>query len=931
MDKKATIILVPSSHWDREWYLSYRRTQMRLVRLINKVLHLTAGEGYSFLLDGQTIMLEDYLEIYPEHEELMKQRVSEGKIVPGPWYTVPDTAIPCGEGLVRNLQEGQALCQRFGGGLKTAFTPDTFGQASQMPQIYKLFGFDRTMFTRGVWDGTGDSDPRVLEWIGADGTKLTTLNSSYNEALFLTVKDIWKSFDKTTLDYETCKQNFEKLMARQERTWNSKVRLAIVGIDHMEPIRELPDYVKCLQQDFPEYALRLGTMDEFFDLLEKEVEQDPDFVVPVCGEQRGDPDLIFPLANTLSTRMDLKDLLRQAENRLQYLCGPLAAFCPVTDDFNDVETGNYCRQAWRLLAACQAHDSICMCNTDQTNRDVANRLDQANQMSREAEKILQQRLGESIAPLRIVRESAAQAERDSAVCTADSGVGEITSAAALVVYNPLPFNRSEYVKGQTWIPSYAPGMKLVNAEGKAVPGAVIRETFRKRRDIESMKLNEYEEVLKDNTRVPLNNMSEQDWYIGVEYEFEAANVPACGWQTYYLVAETEEIACANDVKVADVVEQVRGAAVEEGIDIADMLAGNEKASTAAVLSVYMDGDQMVFTKDNEVLYKVHFEEETDLGDSYTFMPGGDLQVMPAVGESSVTYESGRMMLTQEFALERADGTVSLQAIVTIPEGSDKPEFDFAVENQSVGHRLRMIVTTTEKCTECFGDSVFDLPRRPVLPENRDCMHVRTRSMRNLAGIVGEKVIAVFGSGMRECETALTEDGTFMALTILRSTARVYSTGLSNRPEGGKPDFVRWHTEDSRMLGSYSTRCTLAVYPAEVSDLTLHNDALSWQIPLNVFGAWAHGTAPDGGSFMSVEGAVLSTVLEKENGMAVRVFADKDGGVCTVDVKKTVAGVRLVDLMGRALSDDPNTAQICGSVITLTLKPCQIATLELTFA
>ena len=83
MDKKATIILVPSSHWDREWYLSYRRTQMRLVRLINKVLHLTAGEGYSFLLDGQTIMLEDYLEIYPEHEELMKTL----RIALAEWYS----------------------------------------------------------------------------------------------------------------------------------------------------------------------------------------------------------------------------------------------------------------------------------------------------------------------------------------------------------------------------------------------------------------------------------------------------------------------------------------------------------------------------------------------------------------------------------------------------------------------------------------------------------------------------------------------------------------------------------------------------------------------------------------------------------------------------------------------------------------------------
>lgn len=890
--EKKTVILVPSSHWDREWYLSYRRTQMRLVRLINKVLHLTEKEGYRFLLDGQTIMLEDYLEINPEHEELLKKRVKAGKIVPGPWYTVPDTAIPCGEGLVRNLQLGQALCQRFGGGIKTAYTPDTFGQASQMPQIYKLFGFDRAMFTRGVWDGTPGSEPKLLEWNGADDTKLPTLNASYSEALKLTVKDIWKSFDKETLDYETCKAHFETLMQRQEQHWNSKVRFGIVGIDHMEPIRELPEYVKRLQEDYPEYDLRLGTMDEFFDLLEEEVKKNPDLLVPVCGEQRGDPDLIFPLANTLSTRMDLKDLLREAENRLQYLCGPLAVFCPVTDDFNDVETDNYCGQAWRLLAACQAHDSICMCNTDQTNRDVANRLDQANQMSREAEKILQQRLGEQIAPM------------------ADS-------AAALVVYNPLPFVRSQRVKGKTWIPCYAPGMKLVTADGTTVPGAVIKETFRKRRDIESMKLNEYEEVLKDNTRVPLANMDEHDWYIGVEYEFDAENIPACGYRAYYLTAEAGGAAAAD--ATATVVPQME----------------------AAALSVHMDGDTLVFTEAGAVLYKVHFEEETDLGDSYTFMPGGDCRVMPAVGEAIVACENGRQVLQQAFALQRGDGEVKLQVAVTIADGSDRPEFNFTVENAAVGHRLRMVVTTTDKCTECFGDSAFDLPRRPVFAETQDPMRVRTRPLRNLAGIKGRQVLAVFSSGVRECEAASMEEGTRMALTILRSTAKVYSTGLPNRPEGGAPDFVRWHAEDSRMIGTYSTRCALAVYPKEVSDLTLHNDALAWQIPLNVFGAWAHGAAPAEGSFLEVKGAVLSTIQEQEQGMLVRLFADKEGGSCTVDVKRKVAAAQLTDLMGRPLTAAKITegeaeenvsgeVEIKGNAVTLALKPCQIATLELQF-
>lgn len=404
------------------------------------------------MLDGQTIPLEDYLAVYPEKEELLRERISQGKIVPGPWYTVPDTAIPCGEGLIRNLQEGQALCSRFGGGLNTAYTPDTFGLASQMPQIYRLFGFERSMFTRGIWDGIPGSRPNLLHWEGADGSEILTLQTDYNDAVELMLESVWKSFDREAPTYENCKKNFDKLMEQQEKNWKSSVRFGIVGIDHMEPVRELQDLVRQLQEDYPEYEIHLGTMDEFFDLLAEEA---PELFVTVHGEQRSDPNLTFPHTNTASTRADLKDLIRSSENRLQYLCGPLSAFYPVKDEFNDIDTDPFCHQAWRLLTACQAHDSICMCNTDPTNEDVARRLHHANQMSREAEKILQQRLGENIAPIE-------------------------ESAAALVVYNPLPFTRSIHVKGAVCVPYNAPGMRLVTADGTPVKGAVFKETFRKR-------------------------------------------------------------------------------------------------------------------------------------------------------------------------------------------------------------------------------------------------------------------------------------------------------------------------------------------------------------------------------------------------------------------------------------------------------------------
>ena len=97
-NQKKVVHIVPSTHWDREWYLPFRRYQPRLVRLLQKVMKLTDSPAYKdFLLDGQSIMLEDYLEVLPEDRERLKEKVSSGKIVPGPWYTVPDMVIPCGE------------------------------------------------------------------------------------------------------------------------------------------------------------------------------------------------------------------------------------------------------------------------------------------------------------------------------------------------------------------------------------------------------------------------------------------------------------------------------------------------------------------------------------------------------------------------------------------------------------------------------------------------------------------------------------------------------------------------------------------------------------------------------------------------------------------------------------------------------------------
>ena len=58
--------LVPHTHWDREWYLPFEDFRIHLVEVIDEVIALLeVRPEYRFTLDGQAILLEDYLEIRP--------------------------------------------------------------------------------------------------------------------------------------------------------------------------------------------------------------------------------------------------------------------------------------------------------------------------------------------------------------------------------------------------------------------------------------------------------------------------------------------------------------------------------------------------------------------------------------------------------------------------------------------------------------------------------------------------------------------------------------------------------------------------------------------------------------------------------------------------------------------------------------------------
>src|SRR5512135_2089327 len=163
-------VVVSHTHWDREWYRTFQAFRARLVDMIDRVLELIAGDpGFRFLLDGQTIVLEDYLEIRPERRGALVDACRAGRIAIGPWYVQPDSLLPSGEAHIRNLLEGRRVGSTIGPVSRVAYTPDSFGHPAQFPQLFRGFGLEPFVY----WRGNGseiDTLPAEYLWEAPDGS-----------------------------------------------------------------------------------------------------------------------------------------------------------------------------------------------------------------------------------------------------------------------------------------------------------------------------------------------------------------------------------------------------------------------------------------------------------------------------------------------------------------------------------------------------------------------------------------------------------------------------------------------------------------------------------------------------------------------------------------------------------------------------------------
>src|SRR5699024_10502784 len=111
----TTVHIVNHTHWDREWYFTTADSIVLIDDVFTKVLdELDKHEDAKFNLDGQSSIMDEYIELRPERLDQVKRLIAEKKLEIGPWYTQTDAFFVDAESIIKNLTIGIRDSLKYG-------------------------------------------------------------------------------------------------------------------------------------------------------------------------------------------------------------------------------------------------------------------------------------------------------------------------------------------------------------------------------------------------------------------------------------------------------------------------------------------------------------------------------------------------------------------------------------------------------------------------------------------------------------------------------------------------------------------------------------------------------------------------------------------------------------------------------------------------
>jgi len=833
---KPTYHIVSHSHWDREWYKSFEQFRAMLVNMVDDLLELLDRDPQyvCFTLDGQTIILDDYLAVRPERESEIRRLVAQGRLMIGPWYVLPDEFLVSGEATVRNLLLGTMAARDFGGKMNVGYIPDSFGHIAMMPSILKGFDIDTVLLYRGFGGEPGQTKSEY-RWIAPDGTRSLLLHlfrHGYSAGYFHQEQD------------DEILARFRDLKAELDARATTSHRLLMNGGDHHWPDPNLPQTMKLLRENFDGEFVH-STVPRYVEAVRREINGIPE----ISGELRFGYRYAFAvLGGVYSSRMYLKQRNWSCQNLLQRYVEPLNAFATASGMRTQLPL---VRQAWRTLIQNHPHDSICGCSIDPVHREMMTRFKAAEDIGRSVMDL-------ALNHLIPFDDRASKDDR------------------YLFLVNPSPFSRSEIASAEVNFylqdivvglnpdvrvdPPLLPvsGFALYDAEDREIPYQVTgrREGY----DITYTNYNYPKQTYADTFSILV----------------DARDIPPLGFKGLKVRKLRRFPKYRSGVRCGKHFIENNFLRVEVNsrgeITMRDKVHGEAYAG----LNVFEDGG--------------------DVGDEYNYSyPEKDRRVVSTTGKAKTRLvERGPLRASLQVSMtmrvpesaardrkSRSRRMVTLPVVTTcsLTASSRSVVFETAIENASKDHRLRVLFPAGIRTDVVSVDSQFC-----VLDRRLKAYDLRRFTIEHPAAVApmqrfvtvrrGRRGLTLFADGLPEYELLPDRRGT-LALTLLRCVGLLAGEDLITRP-GGK---AGWHNEtpEAQCPGRHSFR--YAILPHTLSESRnsslLNEEAERFHLPLLPVRRKNPGMLNLEASFVSIRSRELafSALKQSEDGTGtiVRVW------------------------------------------------------------
>ncbi len=733
-NEKKYLHIISHTHWDREWYMPFESHRYKLVEFFDRLLGTLDNDPTfkSFHLDGQSIVIEDYLEIRPEMRPKIEKYIAEGRLVSGPWYILQDEYLVDGESNVRNMLVGRQVSAQYGKVSDIGYFPDAFGNIGQAPQILRGFGIDCVAFGRGVSERHGDRLDTGEENYGKARSEIIWRSpdgSEVNGAVFLRW---YNNANEIPSDTKEAAQRISAIRDSAAQCATTPHLLLMNGCDHQPVQKDIGQIVNNLNEaGFPDELIHSNFRDYFNAILPYR-DRFGIFVGELDGEYS---DGMWTLANTASARIYLKQYNSRCEALLEKKAEPLsvASYLFAGDEIRR----DYFRFLWKTLLKNHPHDSICGCSVDDVHSEMVTRF----------KKVL-------AAGGEVVKE-------ENAALTATVNTESLGAAYAVTVFNPAGHPSSEAVTVFLDLPKDATtasgDITILDGE-TAVPADV--------RDMGVV----FDYILpKDKFRIPFDTHR-------FELTFRAANVPALGYKSFGVTVGNTKNA-ESDLTVYKKGMANKRLRVKFNAD-GSAVVTDRKTGAEYTTGIMSDTGDI----GNEYIYR----EATDKTEVTTAGTRAKVELV-SQSAASATFKVTHLMKIPsgvDYQTGRRSGQTEMEVenYFTLREGARRLDVKTVIHNNAENHRVTVQTKHGIKTDLLMAEGQFDIVKREIKPWEGWKNPSKPGKMTTFFGLEDENR-GLFLSGRGLCEyEVLRDDDLTMALTLHRGVRELGDWGFFPTPE-----------------------------------------------------------------------------------------------------------------------------------------------------